>query len=86
MQRAVYSLPRTARSSLDASIERIEVGPASQMIAVAVVDLGPVLEMAVLAVATGVAAVVAFAIGLRLYIGAVERRDRRGADRSERPG
>ncbi len=53
------------------------------MIAVAAVDLGPVLEMAGLAVATGVGAIVAFAVGLRLYIGAVERRDRSKARRPD---
>lgn len=82
MQRAVYSLPRTARSSLNASIERTEIGAAPGTVTpVAAVDLGPLFEMAAIALVAGIGLIVAYAIGLRLYIGAVERRDRRDRGR-----
>jgi hypothetical protein len=48
---------------------------------VAAVDLGPLFEMAAIALVAGIGLIVAYAIGLRLYIGAVERRDRRDRGR-----
>jgi hypothetical protein len=54
------------------------------LIAVAAVDLEPVLEMAAISLVAGIGLITAYALGLRLWIGAVERRQRRqrgGPDR-----
>ncbi len=50
-------------------------------IPVAAVDLGPVLEMAAISLGAGIGLIVAFALGLRVYIAAVERRERQDRGR-----